>query len=104
MSEKETRPEIQNPFGKTFEIEINNYLGIKKATIQFPEPKPFYILLSKIEGGKEGIEFEIGEELINKHCIKSDVEMITDKVYYTLGVMYCLKEFSFYSNFLKKKY
>ena len=94
---------IINPFGKQFEISVDNYLGLKKAVINFPSRVEFYRYMKDMIGDDSASEFIIGEKLLSTGFLSGDTEFLTDEIYIFMGAMESLKEFEKMSAFIKKK-
>jgi hypothetical protein len=94
---------ILNPFGTTFEIEVNNYLGVKKCVVAFPDRKTFYSLIKLISSGTDTAEYEAGERILFKCMVSGDKEFEMDDVYILEGAMECVEKFIDRAEFIKKK-
>jgi hypothetical protein len=104
MNKENLTPEeiILNPFGTTFQIKVDNYLGEKTCTVKFPDRKTFYTIIKKISSGEEGAEYEIGEMLLTKGFEEGAQEFLSDDIYILMGALKCVEEFEMRANFLKK--
>jgi hypothetical protein len=98
----ETMNNSVNPFGTTFEIEVDNDLGLKKCTVNYPNRKDCYIILRKITSGEEGAEYEVGEMILSKGFVNGDPEFLTDERYIFMGALQCVAEYEKRTNFIKK--
>src|SRR5258708_1173666 len=93
---------IINPFGTTFEIEVDNYKGLKKCTVNFPNRKQFFSIITKISNGGDDAVYDVGEKILSDGFVAGDPEFLTDDIYMLLGALQAVNEFETRSNFIKK--
>jgi hypothetical protein len=101
--EKEITKTILNPFGTSFEIVVDNYLGKKSCIINFPTRVNFYSIIKKIQSDEQNSEYLVGEQLLNDGFVSGDQEFLTDDIYIFMGAMEAVSEFEKKSSFITSK-
>lgn len=102
VAKEEVAEQILNPFGTTFEITVDNYLGVKKCVIPFPDRKTFFSIMKMISSDKDDSEYTVGEKILSS-MQSGDTEFLSDDIYILMGSIEALKEFEIRSAFIKKK-